>query len=311
MPNNPKVSVIVPVYNVEKYLRRCLDSIANQDFCGFECICVDDGSTDGSGKILDEYAQRDDRFVVKHQSNQGVSVARNLGLDCAKGKYVTFVDSDDWIERNTYSTAYALAKEKNLDIIQWTFAGNDLRLKVASGAFSIEKDVEYFSASPWCKLIRRNIIEQCGIRYPIGIRLSEDRLFCFECYLNSKLCYFINEPFYHYEYRETSASHSMTERMILEEVDVIRRMENLVKDKKDFFADLIYANKCQSIFHTLMYMTPPAIKLSRSIFPEVNWKLVRQRRKFSFVFLLVCLHLDALAFLTIKLWKKIKEKRSR
>ncbi len=304
MLNNPKVSVIVPVYNVEKYLRRCLDSIANQDFCDFECICVDDGSTDGSGKILDEYAQRDARFVVKHQSNQGVSVARNLGLDCANGEYVTFVDSDDWIERNTYSTAYALAKGKNLDIIQWTFAGNDLRLKVASGAFSIEKDVEYFSASSVDKLIHIDVIKQNGIRFPVGIRLSEDRLFCFECYLNSKLCYFIDKPFYHYESRDSSATRSVTESEILDEVKVLRKMEILAKAKSSACNNLISQRKCQTVFNMLSVATRSSIKLSRIIFPEVNLKVVLQLKKKSFLFLLVCLRLDCFAFWTIKLWKK-------
>ena len=94
------ISIIVPVYNVEKYLRRCLDSILAQTFTDFECICIDDGSSDGSGKILDEYAEKDFRFVVIHKDNGGVSSARNAGLDVARGEWLAFVDSDDWVEKN-------------------------------------------------------------------------------------------------------------------------------------------------------------------------------------------------------------------
>ena len=103
---NPKISIIVPVYKVEKYLHRCLDSIVNQTFTDWECILIDDGSPDNSGIICDEYAQMDRRFKVIHQENKGVSAARNAGLDVAKGEWIGFVDSDDWIEKETYEVAY-------------------------------------------------------------------------------------------------------------------------------------------------------------------------------------------------------------
>ena len=93
--NTPTISVIVPVYKVEKYIRCCLDSIVTQTFADWECILIDDGSPDNSGKICDEYAEKDGRFRVIHQKNAGVSAARNAGLNVAKGAWITFVDSDD------------------------------------------------------------------------------------------------------------------------------------------------------------------------------------------------------------------------
>ena len=93
-----KISVIIPVYNVEKYLKRCLDSVINQTYKNLEIILVDDGSTDNSGKICDEYAKNDKRIIVIHKENGGVSVARNIGLDICTGDYVNFIDSDDWID---------------------------------------------------------------------------------------------------------------------------------------------------------------------------------------------------------------------
>src|SRR5690606_27273688 len=98
----PKVSVIIPVYNAEKYLRECIDSVLAQTFDDFELLLINDGSTDGSGKICDEYAQKDARVKVFHKENGGVSSARNLGLDNAKGEWITFIDSDDWIGENYF-----------------------------------------------------------------------------------------------------------------------------------------------------------------------------------------------------------------
>lgn len=99
---NPLLSVIVPVYKVEKYVERCLNSIIAQTFTNWECIIVDDGSPDNCGKICDEYAQRDSRIKVIHQQNGGLSIARNEGIKLAKGKYLTFIDSDDAIEPDTF-----------------------------------------------------------------------------------------------------------------------------------------------------------------------------------------------------------------
>ena len=97
MKQSPLISIIVPVYNVEDYIRPCLDSILAQTYTNFEAILVDDGSKDGSGSVCDEYAEKDSRFIVVHKENGGVSSARNKGLEIAKGEYIAFVDSDDWI----------------------------------------------------------------------------------------------------------------------------------------------------------------------------------------------------------------------
>ena len=120
----PKVSVIVPVYKVEQYIRECLDSIKNQTFTDWECLLIDDGSPDESGKICDEYAAKDCRFKVLHKPNSGVSSARNLGLDKACGEWVMFVDSDDAIAENTLEICYEKASTASLDTLQFSFARN-------------------------------------------------------------------------------------------------------------------------------------------------------------------------------------------
>ena len=115
--NMPVISIIVPVYNVEKYLHRCIDSILAQTFPDFECILIDDGSPDNCPAICDEYAEKDGRIIVIHQKNAGVSAARNTGLDKASGEWIGFVDSDDWLEPNALGKLYNKQRETNADIV--------------------------------------------------------------------------------------------------------------------------------------------------------------------------------------------------
>ncbi len=117
----PAVSVIIPIYNVEKYLRRCLDSVLNQTFSDWEAICVNDGSPDGSAAILSEYAAKDDRFKIVNKENGGLSDARNAGMQVAKGEYILYLDSDDFIHPQTLEITYYLAKHDNSDIVSFTY----------------------------------------------------------------------------------------------------------------------------------------------------------------------------------------------
>ncbi len=117
----PKISIIIPMYNVEKYLRRCLDSVLHQTFTDWQAICVDDGSPDNSGKIAEEYASRDKRFVVVHKENGGLSDARNAGLPKATGEYIMYLDSDDFIHPQAMEIAYNLAQKNKSDIVSFTY----------------------------------------------------------------------------------------------------------------------------------------------------------------------------------------------
>lgn len=113
----PLISVIVPVYNVEKYLGECLDSILGQTFKDFEVICIDDGSADSSGKMLDDYREKDERVIVVHDTNHGIGHARNTGIDMARGKYICFLDSDDYMEPDTLKNRYETAEKNNCDLV--------------------------------------------------------------------------------------------------------------------------------------------------------------------------------------------------
>lgn len=113
----PMVSIIVPVYNAQQYIRRCVDSILNQEYTDFELLLIDDGSTDSSGEICDEYAQKDTRIRVVHKENSGVSDSRNLALDYATGKYIQFLDSDDWITPDATRLLVRSAEEYHCDMV--------------------------------------------------------------------------------------------------------------------------------------------------------------------------------------------------
>lgn len=114
---SPKISIIVPVYNVEQYLPRCIDSILAQTFTDFELLLIDDGSNDNSGKICDEYAEKDNRIRVFHKGNEGVSSARQIGLEKANGQYSIHADGDDWLESNMLERMYKMANTTNADIV--------------------------------------------------------------------------------------------------------------------------------------------------------------------------------------------------
>ena len=116
----PKISIIIPMWGVEKYLRRCLDSVLNQTFQDWQAICVDDGSPDKSGEIAEEYATRDKRFVVVHKENGGLSDARNFGIPYATGQYIMYLDSDDFIHPQTMEIAYNAAIKNKSDIVSFT-----------------------------------------------------------------------------------------------------------------------------------------------------------------------------------------------
>ncbi|MBR6752385.1 MAG: glycosyltransferase [Alphaproteobacteria bacterium] len=122
MPNKkPKISIIIPMYGVEKYLPRCLDSVLAQTFTDWQAVLVDDGSPDKSGEIAENYAARDKRFVVVHKENGGLSDARNAGMPYANGEYIMYLDSDDFIHPQTMEIAYSLAQENNSDIVSFTY----------------------------------------------------------------------------------------------------------------------------------------------------------------------------------------------
>lgn len=204
----PQISVIVPIYKVEPYLSRCIDSILNQTFSDFEIILVDDGSPDNSGKICDEYAEKDPRILVIHQENRGVSAARNTAIEWAlknsNSQWLTFIDSDDWIHPRYLELLFSAAITLGLDIsaCQYQKAStissfievNDSNPnKMNSEKFYIENPIT--AVVPWCKLYKKTYFET--IRYPIGIRY-EDEFTTYKVLFKTPHIAYINENLYFY-----------------------------------------------------------------------------------------------------------------
>ena len=171
---NPVVSIIVPIYNAQVQLNRCIDSVLNQDFEDFELILVNDGSKDASGEICDRYAAEDERIHVIHKENTGVSDSRNCGIDAAKGEYLQFLDSDDWITMDATSLLVRAAKEYQCDLVIADFyrvvgervspKGDIQEDKLLSreefASLLMEKPAYFYYGVLWNKLYRREIVEK-------------------------------------------------------------------------------------------------------------------------------------------------------
>lgn len=212
----PKISIIVPVYNVEKYIKRCIDSIIVQTYSDWELLLIDDGSPDRSGDICDEYARNDNRIKVFHTVNEGVSSARNLGLDNARGEYVTFIDSDDWIEGKCFEVCVFLMERDMLDILQFSFKrvddnGNILHRKVnGTNVLSFEEYVksQQYNVCVWGTFIRYSIIEKKHVRFDRKLKLAEDQVFIFAVMSCSDKLQSIPIAFYNYYFNVGSATNN-------------------------------------------------------------------------------------------------------
>ncbi len=211
----PKISIIVPVYNVEKYLSTCLDSLINQTLKDIEIICINDGSTDNSLNILNEYAQKDTRIVVIYKENSGPGSCRNLGIEKATGKYIQFVDSDDWIEKETCEICYQKALEHSVDMV--SFNANKICNKKLFPIYyyntrtekliSFEEVLPVIFKSPfhsWHYLIKTHFLIDNNIRYPENIFWCEDIPFVLKCWIHSKKVCLLPNRLYNYIQQQNS-----------------------------------------------------------------------------------------------------------
>ena len=237
-PHAPKVSVIVPVYKAEKYLRKCVDSILAQTFKDFEVLLVDDGSPDKSGEICDEYAAKYDCIRVKHISNGGAAVARNRGIDMAKGEFIMFVDSDDTIESDMLAELVSLQNRHKVDI-----AARRLRMKPEyehqpaevrySGIDCIRLLLlRELDSSPCTKLIRRDAIG--SIRFPEGVT-NEDVVFLYHLYGQVRDVCYLNKSFYYYRENPESVTHSFDKHAL----DMVMNADRLYNDVRKNYPDLL------------------------------------------------------------------------
>ena len=236
-----KVSVIVPIYNVEKYLPKCLDSLINQTLDDIEIILVNDGSTDNSGNIAKEYkAKYNDKFIYLEKENGGLSDARNFGIPYAKGEYIAFLDSDDYIEEDAYEKMYEKVKKEDADYIECDFIWEYPNKQI------IDKRIEYINKKDmvakvrvvaWNKLIKRELIIKNNITFPKGLRY-EDIEFTYKLIPFLQKVSYIDKPFVHYVQRNNSIANVQNEKtadifIILDNVEKYYKEKNLYDEYKE------------------------------------------------------------------------------
>ena len=232
------ISVIVPVYKVEQYLEKCIESITNQTYKNLEIILVDDGSPDNCGKMCDEFARKDKRIKVIHKKNGGLSDARNFGLKVAKGKYIQFVDSDDYMDLDMIKFLYDNMKKYDCDISMcgyYIVKGNELETdcknekeifspKEAIAEFLIDKRVRAYA---WNKLFKLELFKD--VSFPVG-RVFEDQLTIPKLFLKAKKIVFNNKPLYYYVKREGSILNTQTKELRIAYINAVFEIQDYIKN---------------------------------------------------------------------------------
>ena len=275
MNQSTLISIIVPVYNRAYCLSRCLDSIMNQSYTYWECLLVDDGSTDTSLSVCREYADKDSRFRVFHQENRGVSMARNLGVDHAEGRYVAFIDSDDWVAKNYLEKLYAGTGEKCIAICNSseTFENTTKSAVdvIPDGYYAFDNSsadflADYFFSRvlppPVCRLYDREIIEREKIRFVRGIHYGEDTVF--NCYYLRYVDHIrmMSDVLYHIMKQENSLTTQVRidfslpdcHKRIVDEAAVLLHFKNLYNGKMEVMFYFDYILKCVISISSIQYM---------------------------------------------------------
>lgn len=246
-----KVSVIIPVYNVEIYIEKCINSLINQTLKEIEFIFVNDGSPDNSVSIIKKYQKKDNRIKLLEKENGGQASARNLGLKHAKGEYIAFVDSDDYVKENMYELMYSRAKKDNLDIVICNYfltfkdkienAKNNITIEEEKEIIS--KDYIILSPSPWNKIIKKEYLKKCNFTFPEGI-IYEDLASIPLLGLNNPKIVYINECLYYYVQSDTSTMRNK---------EYKEKYEDIFKAIKHLYNNMIDKNYNQELEYLLAY----------------------------------------------------------
>ena len=286
----PELSIIVPVYKVEKYLPRCIDSILAQTFGDFELILIDDGSPDGCGRICDEYARKDKRIVVIHQKNMGVSAARNAGLDIARGRYIGFVDSDDWIEPQMYEVMMDAIRENGADmaVCGVRYADEDGKFtradRLSEGVYSRDGLLEDVFAMPnrlgggCCNKVL-DASKIASVRFKVGMTIAEDALYLFDCFMRIDGAVKIGDALYNVYERCGSATR--TDSMICVNETIEGRLSMLRHTRKHMpsmearAADK-FLDECLRCAPQIRSIGMDTHKPYRSRILRIKWKMLKE-----------------------------------
>lgn len=277
-----EVSMIVPVYQVEKYIAQCIESVLNQTFKDFELILIDDGSKDQSGSICDLYAAKDDRILVIHTENRGAAAARNVGLDHASGRYITFLDGDDYLDEHMIARMYEEIEHSEYDMVVCDFLNLlpdeednfivHLQEETVNGRNVLEhlKNERNYGlwTIVWNKIYKREVLE--NLRFPDG-KYFEDEFFSNQLYLFSNQIHVIPDVLC---YHRVLASSTMNTQKIENYLDLL----DALQERLDIYFKYDYSE--DEIYKVLIFLLDPFTKCVRAKFSGTNKKRVEQTRRF-------------------------------
>lgn len=272
--NKIAISVIVPIYNMEWCMRKCIDSILAQTFTDFECLLIDDGSTDGSPNICDEYAQKDARIKVYHKPNGGLSDARNFGLERALGEYTIFADPDDWVDAEGLDQLYEKAKETNADMVMCDLYYNDsfrqtYRKQEPTSVQHLDvlRDLIVGKVSGFTvtKLIKRELYQKYNLQYPVGMYGCEDQYTICKLLKNDIKIAYLPQAYYHYmHYGQDSLSRHYEEKTYQQDLNIRNLFTELVQENSEL--------KVTAWEKKTLYMVSRAFLYGRNSFDNLKFK---------------------------------------
>lgn len=289
-----KISIIVPIYNVEKYLKKAIDSLSKQTLNDIEIICIDDASTDNSLKILKDLSLNDNRIkIIEQKENQGQGIARNIGMNEAKGDYIMFLDPDDWYELNACELLYNIAIENNANVVEATckkvneitneieifdnykFVSQNFNLNIKPNTFVEARklknyNIRYYELSSWGKIFKTSFLKEKNIKFS-PYRRAEDQPFMFDVKLATPI-YYIDMPIYNYLIRENS---SRTYQILYEEItEEIKKVTS--KYKNDKFAQNSFNRYVVWRFYSKYKNEYNSTNLIKFIFENCKYWSIRQ-----------------------------------
>lgn len=306
-----KISIIIPVYNVEKYIKKCLNSIKHQTYKDIEVILVDDGSTDNSGKICDEYSKKDSRFKTYHIKNGGPSRARNYGLDRITGDYVTFVDSDDWLDIDVFEKIYNVIMGKSYDIILYNLRRIYKKRRIETNIFEDEEVVLYKEAIEkillipekvtdkdisalkgiCCKVYRKELLEE--LRFNEDMNYCEDMFFFLQVLSKVEKVHYINGVYYNYRARKGSVSDMYGNTYTEKNLQILNFILDLYRNNKSYniLNEVCFENYCNVLSHLVILRGISISRKKQSFqyylqnikynydFSKIDWRCVNRSKQ--------------------------------
>lgn len=321
---NELISIIVPVYNVEQYLEKCVDSIINQKYKNLEIILVDDGATDSSGKLCDELAKIDNRIKVYHKENGGLSDARNYGVERATGDYIGFVDSDDYIDSEMYEELYEAIKKENVDVVECNLKiiyPDRVELFTEQKYYNVYTKQEYLEeylkiekifGSACVRLIKSDIAKK--LKFPVG-KLYEDTYYAYDLIEKVDRYVIMNNPYYNYLMRENSITNTKFNPRIPDLIEIVEKFRKTTYENYPGLKEAADCRKMYAYFSVLNsilleenyrdneYYSEILSYFKRNYISLLKNKYINRNRKLSVI--LIKLNIDLYRKVLMKYKKKI------